>query len=794
MDAVYKEGPHGARIALVGEAPGADEVAQGRPFVGRSGRLLDQTMARVGILRPYCYLDNVFQRRPPDNDAAIWISTNNRGDVTTSDFWKESQAALVERLCDVHPNIIVALGNIPMYTLVEKWGITKRRGSIYWSEAVGAKVICCLHPSAALRQYLYTYLLTFDLMRAKAHSSTPLYTPLERNLLLNPSREEVFSFLERCKGALSVGVDIEVSREEVSHIAFALSPTEAICIPFYQKGHDYWDPPTETAIWQEIAVVLEDARIEKITQNGTFDVTFLFRRFGIRTCPVHDTMIGQGILWPDFPKGLDFITSLYCNGEPYYKDDGKKWIKNPFGADELAFQRYNAMDAAVLMEAWPIIAADLERAGNAEAYEEQRALIEPLVFIGEHGLHIDHGKREALSAANEEEIKTKEAELAALCGTPLNYNSPKQVKEYFYITKGAKPYTKDGKITTDDKALKRLASKGYREAQLILDLRHARKMQGTYYEMVFDADGRLRCSYNPIGTKSGRISSSKTIFGTGGNLQNQPPEMQACMGPDEGYLAISMDLGQAENRVVAFVARETRMIQAFEQGLDIHRYTAAMLHNIPYESVTNEQRQDGKKANHGLNYDLGYLSFAMHYQLENARAKQIVEAYHQIYPRVREWHAQVRAALGKDRTISNCFGRKRVFRDRWEDALFKEAYSFCPQSTVAAKTNRDGVCFLYYSSDPLLKRAMLLNTVHDSIKFQVPITMSPEDITEIILRLKAQLETPIQWQDLSFSIPVDTKIGFTLGEEDMMGLKAPLVNKIGREGVVEKVRELLGGR
>lgn len=781
----YLEGPKDATIAIIGEAPGAVEVRYNRPFVGPAGDLLDRCLRASGLIRQSIYIDNVFQKRPANNDASVWLSQKHE-----TEFWADSKKALLSRLAEVKPNLIVALGNIPLYTLTGHWGITKRRGSLYLNPELGIKTLACIHPSAALRQYLWTYLITFDLIRARKESTFPDLRLLDRNLLLAPTPDQIFSFLSKCRSAELLGFDIEVSREEVSHIAFATSPTDAICIPFTENQKDLWSPQTELQIWQEIASILEDPGIPKVTQNGTFDVTFLFRRFGIRTAPVDDTMIAQGILWPDLPKGLGMLTSLYCDGEPYYKDDGKKWLKNPFG-DELTFQRYNAMDAAVLMEIWPKQVADLHKQHNFDAYQTQRALIEPLVFMGESGVRIDHERLQSFQVKNAARIESLEAELYKLCGREINYNSHAQVKSYFYIEKGLRPYTRKGRITTDDKALRRIAAKGYREATIILDLRHAKKMQGTYYTMQFDPDQRMRCSYNPIGTKSGRISSSKTIFGTGGNLQNQPPEMQACMLAEPGYLAISMDLAQAENRVVAFESQDPRMMEAFEKGLDIHRFTAALIYNIPYEEVTNDQRQDGKKANHGLNYGLSAPGFAELYQLPLDRAKIITESYHQNYSHVREWHARIRDQLNKDRTLRDCFGKSRVFRDRWGDSLFLEAYSFIPQSTVATKTNRDGFSFLYYTPNPLLQEARLITTIHDSIKFQVPISLGPHKILTLIRLVKENLETPIFSHDTQFSIPVDTKLGYSLDENAMLSWKASFLERTAESKVITQLADLL---
>jgi DNA polymerase I-like protein with 3'-5' exonuclease and polymerase domains len=129
-------------------------------------------------------------------------------------------------------------------------------------------------------------------------------------------------FLRYINTLHSVAFDIEVMNDQVSCISFAPTPTECMSIPFITHGEDYFSPEQEAQVWRAIGKVLENPSIMKIGQNVIFDCTFLFMRHGIRTRPAHCTMIAQGLLYPDLPKGLDFITSTYTK-EPYYKEEGK---------------------------------------------------------------------------------------------------------------------------------------------------------------------------------------------------------------------------------------------------------------------------------------------------------------------------------------------------------------------------------------------------------------------------------------------------------------------------------------
>lgn len=769
---ILGEGPAPANIMIIGESPGAKEEALGRPFVGSAGLLFDDLLHRSGILRKMCFITNVIKERPPNNNTGMFLKPTKGGFIEQEAFqqYKEYLKAEIEV---VDPNVIVALGNIPLYVLTGLTGITKYRGSILESTLVpGKKVIPVIHPSAAVRQYTWKYFILFDLQRVLEESRHRDGYVDKRNYRLRPTFDETWAYLEECLESDLVAFDIEVSGTEVSCISFAYSNEDAISIPFMNdQGGEYFTLPQETKVWLKIAEILENPDIAKVGQNVVFDSTFLFRKYGIKSRNLHDTMIAQAILYPDFPKGLDFITSIYTK-MPYYKDDGKELFKKGSQNNE-QFWLYNAKDSIVLMEAFPAQLEELEQKGNLSTYDYQRRLIEPLLFMTERGMRIDTHALSAKSRAVDVELEALRHELNRVVGYEINPLSPAQLKEYFYEIKKERPLVNKGKPTTNEGALKRLARRKDKEvqeaAQIILQIRQKAKMNGTYYKMALDNDGRLRSSMNPVGTRYGRLSSSKTIFGTGANVQNQPQEMKQFMLPDEGYVAYDIDLSQAENRIVAYLGPEPTMIDAFETGKDIHSRTAALIFGIPEDQISRErgssdigggrqsQRFWGKKANHAFNYGQGYKTFSYQVEIPEEEGKFIWERYHAAYPGVRKMYAMIQEQLKKDRTLTNLLGRRYTFRDRWGDSLFKEAYAFIPQSSIADKINRHGIIHIYKRQD-LYKPVELLNQIHDSIVFQIPIKYGWDVHAQILLNIKASLEQPFEWRGRSFSIPAEIEM------------------------------------
>lgn len=804
----YFEGSLDSKIALVGEAPGFDEELQQRPFVGASGKELNRLLTTAGLQRASCYITNVFKFRPANNNVTPFINLSKKV-PQLSNIYRESVASLENELRQCKANIIVALGNTALYALTGHKGIMKHRGSIYKAreEFGDKKVIATIHPSAVLRTYINRWFVICDLIRAVKESTSPVIASTKDLMVIHPTKSEVFYYLDLFKEYDLVSFDIEVHYNQVSHISFAIRQEDgigtSICIPFLSGGQNVWSDVDETYIWFAIASLLE-SKVTKVAHNAAFDVSFLYNRYGIVTKPIEDSMIAAAILHPDFPKRLDFITSIYTK-YPYYKDDGKKW--RVMGVSEDQFRRYNVLDSVTCLDSFLKILDDLKSVGLYECYKRQRDLVHPLVYISNIGFKMDTDKLSAISQDVREKIEETRAEFYEICGKSYEdnktfHNSSKQLMTYFYYEKGIQPYHFKGKKTINEKALKRIAAKGYKEASILLSLRRLIKLQSTYLKMRLDDDNRMRCSMNPVGTVSGRISSSKTIFGTGGNMQNLHPLFKSCMRADDGYYLVNWDKAQAENRVVAYIANEAKMIHAFEHDIDLHKLTASLIFNKPIEEISDEpgscqigggvysERFWGKKANHGLNYDLGYKTFALYYEIKEVEAKKIVESYHIAYPAIRRWHASVRTQLQKNRSIISCgpFYRKRIFRDRWGDQLYKDAYSFIPQSTVADLVNQWGTNFIYYSisrGSPI----QLLNTVHDSDIIQVPLSLSPLEAARLIISVSNNLNQPLSYEGRIFSIPTDVQAGFNFGsasKDNPTGMrKIPMGISLDEESLTE---------
>lgn len=334
--------PRGAKILLVGEAPGADEIRLGSPFVGASGRELDRMLEDAGLLRYQLGLTNVFLERPPENRLDLWPKAGKvelKGKVqsdlpwawikvTQSEYLRPElvQPALVrlrEEIKKLMPNLIIALGNTAFTALTGHSGIGKVRGTIYESSLVpGVKVLGTYHPAAVLRQYDLKPVVIVDLMKAKKEGETPTFNFLRRALHIEPTIPDLYSWRDRLISVPEMTVDIETSRGQITCIGFAPSILEAYVVPFWDRrkpGWSYWETREEEVLaWRAVKDILESPST-KILQNGMYDVQYcLDYKWYVRGFR-EDTMIKHHALYPGLPKGLDFLGSLYCNERAWKK-------------------------------------------------------------------------------------------------------------------------------------------------------------------------------------------------------------------------------------------------------------------------------------------------------------------------------------------------------------------------------------------------------------------------------------------------------------------------------------------
>lgn len=803
---VRPEGNLASKIAFVGEAPGAEEARARTPFVGEAGKLLNNLLHSAGISRGDCYITNVVKERPKDNDISFFIEMG-RTKVAPTQAYKDYEELLYEELKASEANVIVAVGNIALYALTRQVGIRKWRGSILPAvkELDGRKVIPMLHPAGALphRDYLSRYPILRDLIRIKREAEFPEIVRPERTLVIRPSLAQVMDFIDCCDAAPNVAVDIETAYNRPSCIGLSFHPRHSICIPFIEGAKDYWTPDEEAIIMRRLAKLFISQKTRKVFQNANFDMTILLHYDAMEIKPIEDIMVMHNLLYPDLPKSLAYTTSIYTD-EPYYKDEGED-VRIGAVKDWEGMWRYNAKDAAVTLEIYERLLPLVEAFEVSHIYRAQTDIIHPIQWMQEHGIRCDVASLRKKAAEEDAKIAELKAQMKTLMGvSELDekfFNSPKQLMAYFYRDLGFAPYIDRDthKPTLDDDALKRLSRRGCPQADIMRKIRHSSKLSDTYLKIEIDPDGRFRSNYNPARTKTGRLASSETLWGTGGNAQNLVGDIKAALLPDEGHVAVEIDLSQAENRIVAWVAPEPTMKDAFIRGEDIHSKTYALMFNIPVDQVskvkgsspigngTKSQRDWGKQFNHSLNYGRGYKAFSLSTEIPEAEAKPLVERYFEVYPGVRNgFHSTIQFDLRTKGYITNCYGRRRRFMGMLDQKTLLEAYAQIPQSTVADKISLDGLLYVW-ENPQIFKLLKIVNQVHDSLWLLLPLDHLVDACEEFRL-LSTALERPVPWKD-PFVIPAEAKAGLSFASMSTVGFTA----KMAAEEIAKKIGDILNG-
>ena len=358
------EGPSQADLVIVGEAAGADEEVAGRPFVGAAGKLLDSLLADAGIKRSDCYITNLVKEHPAGNNIRPWFSGGRFSDTGLT-----ALRFLHEEVADRGPRIVVTLGAVAWHAMSGDFRpITKVRGCPF--QLNEATLLPTLHPAHILRgAWMDRYLVATDLKRARRLLDDPtLLCP--RNLRLDPTCRDALNWLQDAADLTEIGFDIEIAGNEMTCFSIAHTPWDAMSIPMGR-----WAVGEKQDILDALAELLGAATGPAIvTQNGNFDTSFLEEFYGIRTrlSRVEDTMCAHHVMRADLggdekvqndgtvrvkrsSKSLALLASLYTF-EPYYKDEGGRARAD---GDLEAYLAYNAKDAAVTLECWQVLHAEL---------------------------------------------------------------------------------------------------------------------------------------------------------------------------------------------------------------------------------------------------------------------------------------------------------------------------------------------------------------------------------------------------------------------------------------------------
>lgn len=771
-----------ARIMLVGEAWGEEEARQQRPFVGASGLELNRILQSAGIARSECWVTNLVNARPKGNDMGEWIAARKKDltpdHVRLRDRWVlpivyDGHEALLREIDLVKPNLIVTLGNYPLWALTGAWGVLKWRGSYLDAEGL-PKLISTIHPAAVLREWSLRPLLMADLKRANRERHRPAWVDPKPQweFKLRPTFVEVEATLhslmhELDKREVWLDLDLETRAGHIACCGLSWSTLHALVIPLMcvEREEGYWTSEEEAQIVGMLQAVLTHERVRIRWQNGLYDAQYIHRHWGFLPRHAQDTMIAQHSAFVSMPKSLGFISSLYSPHPFWWKDEGKTWSKNQ-SEDQL--WHYNGQDCVRTRECGEALTPMLAKMGLAEVDAFQQRLFTPVLQAMLWGVRVDPERRRSLADGLTTAINERERFVRDLVGE-VNLRSTKQMQALFYHDLGQRPVmtraTKKApaRVTMNDEALTTI---GQREPLLrpltnaIADIRTLTKWRDDFALMRLDTDGRMRCSFNIAGNAEAgsapytyRLSSSANAFGTGGNLQTIPsdksrsagkaaargtdiviPNLRSMFVPDPGMLFFDTDLDRADLQVVVAEADDKDLRYVLDNGVDIHLFNAFVVSGkepppldelvethpryADHRSPMKYAREFAKQFCHGTNYGGKGRTLAAATGRTAAEIERAQRLWFGAHPGILRWHKRVQAELERYQEVRNKFGYRWHVFDRI-DAAFTAALAWIPQSTVGCLINR--IWLKWWDELP---EVQVLLQVHDSLAGQFPAALA----------------------------------------------------------------------
>ncbi len=461
--------------------------------------------------------------------------------------------------------------------------------------------------------------------------------------------------------------------------SFSTAPFEGYFIalnPFKSKG-DLFDREITNRLALDDFIRLfkplfENPNIKKVCQNAKFDISVL-RSIGIEVKNFYfDTMLASYCIDPDQKHGMDDLSVKYLHYKPIPLSaliGTKKDSTKMFDVDLEKLCHYASEDADITYRLYEILDQGLKKSNTEKvAFDIEFPLIPVLEDMEREGIKVD---KEILRSLSKELLLLLDdytARIYSVCGQEFNINSPLQMQKILFdklLLKTGKK-TKTG-FSTDARSLENL--RGEHEAiGLILDYRQVAKLKSTYIDslpnLIHHKTGRIHTSFNQTVASTGRLSSNDP------NLQNIPvrtemgKEIRKAFVPrDKNYVILSADYSQIELRIMASICSDSALMQAFQNGEDIHRSTAALVFRVPPAEVTPDMRRKAKEVNFGILYGIGPFGLKTRLGVTQTHAKEIIDTYFNTFRNVKKFMDDCIVSAREKGYAETLMGRKRFLHN-----------------------------------------------------------------------------------------------------------------------------------
>jgi uracil-DNA glycosylase family 4 len=697
------------RVLIVGEAPATQEVREGRPFVGNTGKLLTDLLRQVGVDRRDVGLTNSVACQLPHGDDG-----ESKGPPHAA--LRACRMRLAVEVARWNPGLIVALGKAAVRTLTGRTGLERLHGLILPGEGPfeGRRVLCTYHPAALFRNQRLLHTLRSDLSRILSAPQVQVAEHFEIEVVERPVLPP----------GVAVAVDIETDGLRVGapipSVAFAhephraqvvLNPTPATFAGL-DCGHNRW-----------------------VYHNGMFDVPRL------RHAPLwpearcdEDTQLLAHALDERGDHRLEYLATVLL-GAAEWKAEARgasgAGKYQPAGLSPEALAHLNGVDACHTWRLLGVLREQVEREGTMGAYRVMMGAMEPLLDMQRNGMLLDLEALRQADARLSAELEEAHAQFRILADA-LGADIPEWANSrsrHNYHAPLAMRHLLDGlgllgrKKSTGARVLAGIVAKGQEPGKTLVELllrcRHLHKLIGNYgrkLPALAGPDGRIRTVYKLHGTATGRLSSGDKELGAP-NLQNIAGYFKSAIIAPPGRKIVNVDLSQAEIRTLAHFAQDPALNAMLAQGVDTHRAIASIAFGIPVEGVSDKQRKQGKTLNFGILYGRGEAALAAELGCSLLEARGLIEQYYRRLPRVAEWKRETEEQALRDGYVTYSLGYRRHFAGLKEDEVRREAVNSKIQGT-AGHIPLVALAEMW----PVLKGnqdVLLIGEVHDSIVLEV---------------------------------------------------------------------------
>jgi len=467
---------------------------------------------------------------------------------------------------------------------------------------------------------------------------------------------------------------LDYTKALIVGVSFSVETGHAAYVPL---AHQYAGAPEQLSrqwVLDQLKPILESTEILKLGQNLKYDANVLLNHDIVLAGVAHDTMLQSYVLNSTATRhNMDALADTYLGVETiHYEEVAGK------GAKQICFDQvaidvaapYAAEDADITLRLHQHLFPQLEKLTSLSYVYQQieMPLLPVLARMEQTGVLVDAAMLQQQSVELAAKVKVLEDQAHEVAGQPFNLASPKQIQEILYDKLGLPVLKKTpkGQPSTAETVLHELAV-DFPLPRLILEHRSLSKLRSTYTnklpKQINPVTGRVHTSYHQAVAATGRLSSSDP------NLQNIPVRseegrrIRQAFIAEPGYTVLAADYSQIELRIMAHLSQDTGLLQAFKEGLDVHKATAAEVFGVPLDQVEGHQRRSAKAINFGLIYGMSAFGLAKQLDIDRAAAQGYINLYFDRYPGVKKYMDETRELAREQEYVETLFGRRLYLPD-----------------------------------------------------------------------------------------------------------------------------------